>query len=253
MPLLSVIIITKNEAHTIDDCLTSVAWADEIIVVDSGSTDDTVSKCKSHGVKVTITDWPGFGPQKNRALALATCEWVLSIDADERISIELRKEIQSAIADPNGSQAFQLPRKSSYCGQFMAHSGWYPDFITRLFLRKKARFSADLVHERLIVDSNSIGKLKHPIIHHSFTDAEEVILKMNHYSSIRAQAEHARGKHASLFDAIYHGLWAFFKTYIIRLGFLDGKKGLMLAISNAEGSYYRYIKLMLLHEKDQGS
>jgi len=248
--MLSVIIITKNEALNIGACLDSVAWADEIIVVDSGSTDDTVSLSKSKNAKVFETDWPGFGPQKNRALALAQGHWVLSIDADERVSDELRLEIQNTLTnDSHHYDAYQIPRRSSYCSQFMRHSGWWPDHVTRLFRRGSASFTEDAIHERLLVDKSKLGTLHRPLIHYSFMNAEDVLSKINTYSTIRAKSDHARGKHASIFDAVFHGLWAFFKTYVIKFGFLDGKKGLMLAISNAEGSYYRYIKLMLLTEK----
>ncbi|MGH8711465.1 MAG: glycosyltransferase family 2 protein, partial [Burkholderiales bacterium] len=130
---LSVIIITKNEEQNMRGCLESVSWADEIIVVDSGSTDGTVGICKEFGAKVLVTDWPGFGPQKNRSLDLATGDWVLSLDADERVPAELRSEIQSIIANPGVHVAFRIPRSSSYCGRVMRHSGWWPDYVTRLF------------------------------------------------------------------------------------------------------------------------
>jgi len=247
--MLSVIIITKNEAHNIAECLDSVAWADEVIVMDSGSTDDTVSICKSRNVKVVETDWPGFGPQKNRALALAQGEWVLSIDADERVTEELRLEIQATLTNSSHYDAYKIPRSSSYCGKFMRHSGWWPDHVTRLFRRASAKFTDDAIHEKLLVDESKLGTLKQALIHYSFMNADDVLRKINAYSSIRANRDHTDGKRASLSKALFHGIWAFFKTYIIKLGFLDGKKGLMLAISNAEGSYYRYIKLMLLAEK----
>jgi glycosyltransferase involved in cell wall biosynthesis len=247
--MLSVIIITKNEAHNIAACLDSVAWVDEIIVVDSGSTDNTISICQSKNAQVLQTDWHGFGPQKNRALALAHGDWILSIDADERVSDQLRVEIQAAIKQSGHCVAYKIPRSSYYCGQFMRHSGWWPDHVTRLFQRESAKFTEDAIHEKLLVKESNLGTLKHPLIHYSFMNAEDVLGKINSYSSIRANRDHANEKSASIGQALFHGLWAFFKTYIIKFGFLDGKKGLMLAISNAEGSYYRYIKLMLLSEK----
>src|SRR5512135_1056383 len=156
MGSLSVIIITKNEAADIRACLESVAWADEIIVVDSGSTDDTVAICKEFGAQVHVHDWPGFGVQKNRALGYATKDWVLSLDADERVTPELRDEIETVLrAKRNMSDAYLVSRLSSFCGRFMRHSGWYPDLLPRLFKRSNARFSDDLVHERLIVDGET--------------------------------------------------------------------------------------------------
>ena len=249
---LSIIIIAKNEAHAIADCLRSVAWADEVIVVDSGSTDDTVNICQQLGAKVTVTDdWPGFGRQKNRALALATQPWVLSLDADERVTPELQAEIMQAIAR-NADASYRMPRSSSYCGQFIKHSGWSPDYITRLFKRGYGKFSDDLVHERLLTDHTTLS-FKSPLLHISYINLDEVLNKVNHYSSAGADMLHARGKSASLGKAIAHGLWAFVRTYFIRLGFLDGKMGFVLAVSNAETTYYRYLKLAFLPQNNEPS
>jgi glycosyltransferase involved in cell wall biosynthesis len=248
MTTLSVAVITKNESKHVRTCLESVKWADEIIVLDSGSTDDTVAICREYTDKVFVTDWPGFGVQKNRAIERATSEWVLSIDADESISEALRREIKEAIGQPRDRVAYQFPRRSSYCGRFMRHSGWWPDYITRLFRRGYARFSDDLVHERLIV-KGAIGRLTNPLIHRAFSDLEEVLETTNAYSSAGARLMHQRQKKASLTGAVLHGLWSFFHTYVVRAGFLDGKEGFMLAFSNGEGTYYKYLKLMLLVER----
>lgn len=245
---LSVIIIAQNEAEAIRDCLESVAWVDEIVVVDSGSTDGTVEICRELGARVQQADWPGFGPQKNRALALATCEWVLSLDADERVSPELRAEIEYAIAHPGQNTSFRMPRLSSYCGRFMRHSGWWPDYVTRVFKRGHARFSDDPVHERLIING-PVETLKNHLLHYSFIDFEEVLHKVDRYSTAGALMLHRQNGKASLSKAILHGLAAFMRTYILRRGFLDGREGFMLAVSNAEGTYYRYLKLMLLAGK----
>ena len=246
MAKLSVIIITKNEADNIRACLESVAWTDEIVVLDSGSSDDTVNICKELGAQVyTTTDWPGFGAQKNRALSHATGEWVLSLDADERIPPELRNEIVTALQDPHDHDAFRIPRLSSFCGRYMRHSGWYPDYVTRLFLRGTARFSDDLVHESLIVDG-SVGKLRQSMLHETFHDLEELLTKINQYSTAGARMLRERNKTASLKKAVGHAFWAFIRTYILRAGFLDGREGFMLAVSTAESTYYRYVKLMLL-------
>ena len=243
---LSVTIITKNEGEAIYDCLESVRWADEIVVVDSGSTDNTVEICRSFGAKVLVTeDWPGFGMQKNRALNLATNAWVLSIDADERVSAALREEIEAVIQQSSGDFALRMPRQSSYCGQFVRHSGWWPDYVIRLFPRKDAKFSDDLVHERILF-SGEIRTLKNPLLHISYKNLEEVLEKTNRYSTAGAIMLHRQGKTASLSGAVARGCWAFFRTYVIRLGFLDGRVGFMLAISNAETTYYKYLKLYFL-------
>jgi len=247
MTKISVVIITKNEASNIRFCLESVKWADEIIVLDSGSMDDTVEICTEFGAQVhTTTDWPGFGIQKNRALSFATGEWVLSLDADERISASLHTEIDAVTNSAKKYTAYQIPRLSSFCGQYMRHSGWYPDFVTRLFKRGAARFSDDLVHEHLIVDG-STGKLNQPIMHETFKNLDELLVKVNNYSTAGAQMLYNKNSQATLTKAILHAVWAFIRTYILRAGFLDGQKGFMLAISTAESTYYRYAKLMLMN------
>lgn len=245
---LSVIIITKNEEQNIRACLESVAWADEIVVVDSGSTDATCTIAREFTAHVHVhADWPGFGPQKNRALDYANGEWVLSLDADERVTPKLREEIEEVIqAGP--MDAYDVPRLSNYCGRFMRHSGWYPDYVTRLFRRGRAHFSDDLVHERLLVEG-SIGKLQNELRHYSFDNMEAVLRKMDMYSTAGAQKMRQQGRHATLSGAVLRGLWSFVRSYVLRGGFLDGKEGFMLAVSNAEGTYYRYVKLMLLNKK----
>lgn len=242
---LSVIIIVKNEEHDIRGCLESIAWVDEIIVLDSGSSDGTLSIANEYTDHIYVSsDWQGFGVQKNRALAYASCEWVLSLDADERVSEDLRREIEEAI-ESTSTFTYKLPRLSSYCGKFIRHSGWWPDHVTRLFKRGKASFSDDLVHERLVFQGVA-AELTAPLLHITYKDLDEVITKINQYSTLGARNSHQKGKRGGLASALVHGTWAFVRTYIIRAGFLDGAEGLMLAISNAEATYYRYLKLMYL-------
>lgn len=245
--MLSVIVITKNEAQHIGRCLASVAWADEIIVLDSGSSDDTVAICKQFSNQVFSTDWPGFGPQKQRTLEKAKHDWVLSIDADEEVSAALKAEIQQAMQQ-NDVQGFEIPRLSSYCGRQIKHAGWWPDHVLRLFRRDAGRFTDDVVHERILVTGN-IKQLSNPLLHEAFVNPEEVLYKINSYSSLGAEKLFAQGKSANLSLAIVKGLWSFFRTYIIKASILDGAEGLMLAISNAEGSYYKYLKLRGLRNK----
>ncbi len=248
---LSVVIIARNEASVIARCLESVAWADEIIVLDSGSTDGTPDVARKLGAKVTIAaDWPGFGAQKNRALDLATGDWVLSLDADEWLTPELRAEIEDTLRAHGNFAAYRLPRLSSYCGRFMRHAGWWPDHVSRLFRRGAARFSTDLVHERLIVDG-TVGTLRASLMHEAIVDLEDALDKMNAYSTAGAAMQFERGKNGSLVSAVAHGAWTFVRTYVLRGGFLDGREGFMLAVSNAEGAYYRYLKLLLLGDKRQ--
>jgi glycosyltransferase involved in cell wall biosynthesis len=252
MKRLSVIVITRNEARNIQGCLDSVAFADEAVVVDSGSTDDTVALAQARGARVVCTDdWPGFGPQKNRALDLAQGEWVFSLDADERVTPQLRDAILEAMAQPR-FDAYEVDRRSSYCGQYMKHSGWSPDRVVRLVRRGTARFSDSLVHERLL-PRGPFGRLRGHLLHESMRDFESVIDKIDRYSTAGAQMLMARGVRGSMGKSIGHGLWAFLRTYVFRLGFLDGRLGLALAISNAEGTYYRYLKLWLLQRQARGN
>ena len=244
--MLSVIIICKNEAEHIGRCLASVSFADEIIVLDSGSSDDTLNICRQYTDQVFSTDWPGFGQQKQRALAKASHDWILSIDADEEISLALQAEILAAIQQSD-IQGFFIPRLSRYCGKAIKHAGWWPDYVLRLFQRQAGEFTDDLVHERVIV-TGAIEHLKSPILHEAFVDPEEVLSKINSYSSLGAQKLFNQGKNANLSLAIVKGLWTFFRTYILKAAILDGAEGLMLAISNAEGSYYKYLKLRTLNQ-----
>jgi len=246
---LSVIVVTKNEAHNIEDCLASVTFADEIIVFDSGSTDNTTELCKKYTQKVTVTpDWPGDGPQKNRALQAATCDWVLCLDADERVSPHLAKEIQAAITQKTFA-AFKIPFRSSYCGKLIRFGDWRGESHIRLFERRKAAFTPDIVHCHLKVQGQ-IGKCQHIIIHHPFHHLAAMLYKMNDYSTQGAQLYFAKQKKASLWTALTHSIWCFLRGYLLKLGFLDGREGFLLAMSNAQGTYYRYLKLMYLCEEN---
>lgn len=245
-PRLSVIVITRNEVQRLRRCLASVSFADECIVVDSGSTDGTVELARALGAQVTTTtDWPGFGAQKNRALALACGDWVLSLDADEWLDETLAAEVR-AVVEASGTPACShtLSRLSSFCGQWMRHSGWYPDPVLRLFPRGAARFSDDQVHERLLCDLPS-RPLRGHLLHESMPTLTVANDKMNRYSSGRAADLRARGRRGGLGKALGHGGWAFVRTYFLKRGFLDGRMGFILAVHNAEASYYRYLKMWL--------
>jgi glycosyltransferase involved in cell wall biosynthesis len=249
MPTLSVILITRNEESNLDDCLASLdGIARQIVVVDSNSTDGTLEIANRYGALMAYpSDWPGFGPQKNRALDLATCDWVLSLDADERLTPALKSEILTAINHSAQINCFAIPRLSWYCGRFIRHSGWSPDYVDRLFRRGTARFSDDLVHERLI-PNGTVAKLKNPMLHYSFMNYAQVLDKLNRYSTASAEQAFAKGKTSNPLKAVLHGMWAFVRTYILRAGFLDGPQGFALAMSNAHGTYYRYMKLWQLNQ-----
>ncbi|GAB3626030.1 glycosyl transferase family 2 [Pandoraea terrae] len=243
---LSVIVVAMNEAHDISACIESVrGWASEVIVFDSGSTDGTQDICRALGARVFETDWPGDGPQKNRALAQATSDWVLCLDADERVSDALREEILTLLRGGSTHVAFSTPRRSSFCGRFMNHSGWWPDRIVRLFCRGKGRFTDVRTHTHLELEGTT-GSLNGPLIHISIPTLHEALDKNNVYSTEGAKTMFEQGKRSSLGKAIGKGFWAFLRTYVFRLGFLDGQEGFMLAVSNAEYTYYRYLKLSLI-------
>jgi len=246
---LSVTLITRNESRHIAACLKSVAFADEWVVVDSGSTDDTREIAASLGARVVKTDdWPGFGIQKNRALELARGRWVLSIDADERVSEALAAQIQAAIKSERAADGYELSRISRFCGQWIRHGDWYPDRVLRLFRRESGRFTSDLVHERLQVNGR-VDRLAGDLLHDTMPTLDDALDKMNRYSSGRALDKVAAGRSGGLGAALAHGFWAFVRCYGLKRGFLDGRLGFVLAIYVAEGTYYRYLKMGLLTQQ----
>ena len=251
MTTLTIIIAAKNEAHNISECVHSASFADEVIVLDSGSTDGTPEIAQSAGARVISTDWPGYGLQQVRGIGLARSEWVLSLDADERISPALQKEIRQAIEKPI-ADGYRLPRLSSFCGTFINHGGWRPDYTLRLVKREKAGFTDHFLHAHMTVEGKK-SDLRESLIHYSYRDLDDVLEKLNRYASGNAKDLFNRGVKGSLGKAITHGVWAFIRTYLLRAGFLDGRHGLMLAIYNAESTYYKYIKLLALHEKQLSS
>ena len=238
---LSAIVITRNEVDNIAACLDSVAFCDERIVVDCGSDDGTVAAASAAGARVVVNpSWPGFGPQKNFALSLARGEWVLSIDADERIGASLAQEIIATVTASGSNDGFEINRLSSFLGRPMRHSGWFPDYVLRLFRRRRARFSDDLVHERVRCEG-PVGRLRGVIDHHPVERLEDALRRVDSYSTAGAGSL-AGKRRVSFMSGISHGLWSFLRAYVLRLGFLDGREGFLLAVANAEGTYYRYMK-----------
>jgi glycosyltransferase involved in cell wall biosynthesis len=243
MSRLSVIIIAKNEAANIGACLDSVAFADERIVVDSESVDGTAQIAAERGARVLSRPFSGFGAQKNFALSQAEGDWVLTIDADERVTPELAREIERVMANAN-ADGYEIARLSSFCGRQMRHSGWYPDYVLRLFRRGRARFTDALVHERVVCDGK-VGRLDQVLLHEPVMRLEDALSRMDRYSTSGAAMIGAAGKRVTFISGVGHGLWAFFRTYVLRAGFLDGPEGFLLAVANAEGTYYRYMKAWL--------
>ena len=247
---LSVIVICCNEAANIQACLRSVAFADEIVVLDSGSTDDTVALARACGARVEQSaDWPGFGPQKNRALVLASMPWVLSLDADERVSPELAAHIGAAIGRAQAG-AFEIPRLTQFCGQWIRHCGWTPDHVLRLFRREGARFSDDLVHERVLVPPGPIERLTSPLLHYSYPTPAHYWRKLEQYSQAWALQRHARGQTTTMWRAALAGIAAFTRSYLLRLGFLDGAMGFAVCTMQAQAAFGKYFALYCLQREN---
>lgn len=249
-PTLGVAIIALNSEARLAQCLDAVAFADDIVVIDGGSRDETVSIARARGARVIVDpDWPGFGPQKNRAVATLSTDWILSIDTDEIVSPELARSIDEALRAPRAT-VYALDRLSSFCGEWVRHSGWYPDWVPRLFKREAARFSDDLVHERLVFDGHA-ERLEGKLLHYSYEDFETVLRKLDAYSSAGARQRFAAGARGGLGKAIARGSWAFVRTYLLRRGFLDGRAGFMIAAFNAQTVYYRFVKLAWLAQQNE--
>ena len=248
--LLSVVVITHNEQANIVDCLKSLDFADEIIVVDSSSTDRTADLARAFGAEVYVTvDWPGFGPQKNRALALAKGQWVLSVDADERVTPELASQIQQAIASDHGI-AYEIPRLTQFCGRWIRHCGWTPDRVLRLFKRDSGRFSDDLVHERVILSQGVPGCLVSHLLHYSYPSPSHYWRKLEQYSDAWAQQRFAKGQKTSMIRAALAGVVAFLRSYFFRLGFLDGAMGFAVCTMQAQAAFGKYFALYCLNRKN---
>ncbi len=248
---LCVTLIVRNESANIQSCLSSVNFASEIVVLEHGSGDNSAEIARNLGAKVLVTpDWPGFGPQKNRAIRLATKDWILSIDADERVTPELQREIELAMADEE-FVAFEIPRATQFCGQWIRHCGWTPDRVIRLFKRGKAHFSQDLVHEKLLLnDSNAkLGRLKSPLLHYSYPTPGHYWQKLQRYSQDWAKQRHSEGQKTTMVRAALSGLTAFFRSYVFRLGFLDGAMGFAVCTMQAQAAFGKYFELYCLNHE----
>ena len=241
MPV-SVVIVARNEAADIAACLQSVAWADERLVVDTGSEDATRELAAAAGARVVGCEWRGYGATKDWAFTQAEGDWILSLDADERVSEELAAEIQALTrADTAGTPAYEMPRRFHFMGRWLRHGGCYPDWQLRLFSRGRAEYGQELVHERLKVDG-AVGRLKGHLDHYSYPTLSEYLTKLDEYSTLWAQQAHARGRRGRW----YHSLslaTGFAGRYVAKGGFLDGRAGLTWALLGGMHSYFKYAKL----------
>lgn len=242
MNKVSVYIIAYNEAEKITATIESVRWADEVVLVDSWSTDGTTEIATRLGAKVVQVDFKGYGDLRNQAIAACSHEWIFSLDADERCTSEVAMEIQELVSKPDSADAYWVPRRNFFMGRWIKHSGWYPNYRQpQLFRKGRMSYDQQTVHENYILNSaKPIGYIKNAIWQFPFKDMSEVMRKANRYSSLGAQRISER--RLSMSTALSHGVWSFLKHYIFKLGFMDGWAGFVIALGNFEGTFYRYVK-----------
>jgi glycosyltransferase involved in cell wall biosynthesis len=244
VPKLTVTVITRNEAANIAAALESVSWADEIVVVDSESTDDTVAIAKRFTDRVTVRRWPGYIDQKNHAASLARHDWILSLDADERVTPELAADIQKTLRSEPTSAAFTIPRVTWHLGRWIRTTDWYPDRQLRFYDRRRAKWTGKYVHEAVTVDDN-VGELAHDLQHYPFRDIADHLETINRYTTYAAKQMYESGRRAGILDLVAHGPLAFLRNYIAKGGIADGSAGLVISAMNA---YYVFLKFSKLWE-----
>lgn len=249
MQKLSVAVITKNEASNITAALESVAWADEILVVDSHSTDDTVAIARRFTGRVVVRDWEGYGVQKNYAASVAQHDWILSLDADERVSPALASEIQTLLRNEPAHRGYRIPRVAFHLGRWIRSTDWYPDYQLRLYDRRKAQWDARLVHESMRVDG-TVGTLKGELQHYAYRDLSHHLQTIDRYTTLAARQMLAQGRRASMFDVVVHPPLAFLRNYVLKLGIRDGLAGLVISAMNA---FYVFMKFAKLRELQKNS
>lgn len=238
---LSAVIITKNEEKNIKRCLESLTFCDEIVVVDSGSTDSTCEIAQAYGARVFHQEWLGYAQQKNFANGQASGKWILSIDADEEVSDALKSQILQVIQSTD-HVAFKIPRKTFHSGQWIKHGGWFPNALIRLFQKSAGSWQGNEVHESFMC-SGKVGSLSEPLYHHSFSSFAEQVKKNNDYSSLGTQVLVKNGKHFSLFSLLFRPPLKFFETFILKRGFLDGMRGYIISVMAAHSVFLKWAKL----------
>ncbi|AWK15177.1 glycosyltransferase family 2 protein [Candidatus Fukatsuia symbiotica] len=249
---LSVVMITKNEAPLLIDCLLSVAWADEIVVLDSGSQDNTLLLAQHHGAKVyTNTDWQGFGKQRQLAQQYATSDYIFMIDADERMTPELKIAIETVLTTANNNAVYSCSRRNLFLGRFMRHGGWYPDQVTRLYPRQHYQYNDHAVHESLNCDPAEVTPLNGNLLHLTCRDFCTFQRKQLSYAEAWAVQRYQQGKSCHYLTIFAHAIGAFCRTWLLQAGFLDGKQGLLLAFVNAQYTFNKYTTLWSLHDQQK--
>lgn len=246
---LTVTVITRNEAANIEGALQSVTWADEILVVDSNSADDTVAIAKRYGARVDVHEWEGYSEQRNYAAQVASNDWILAIDADERVPPELAEEIKRILANGPAASGYRMPRASFYLGRWIRGTDWYPDYQLRLYDRRIGRFNTKRVHESVELATGSPGTLRHDLQHYPYRDISDHVVSIDHYTTLAAEEWYATGRRTNLLDILLHPPAAFVRNYILRGGFRDGSAGFLISMLN---SYYVFLKIVKLWELQHG-
>ncbi len=240
---LTVITLTRDEERNIVECLESVAWAQEIIVLDSGSTDRTVELARRFTPNASVLPWRGYGAARNEGLARSHSGWILWLDADERVTPELAAEIRGILEKDDPDVAgYEIARRAYFCGKWIRHGGWYPSRVVRLFRRDQARFSETRVHERILI-AGAVSRTLHDLIHYTDPDLNHYFTKFNSYTSLAARDMFEAGRSFSVGDLIFRPLFQFFKMYLLRLGFLDGIHGFVLCVASSAYVFTKYAKL----------
>lgn len=249
MNKFSAVIITKNEEKNIERCLKSVQWADEIVVVDSGSTDRTLEICREYGCSALYTEWMGFGRTKKFAVDSANFDWIFSIDADEVVTLELKDKIITILSNQPKYAGYRVKRKSFYLNKLIEYSGWHHDYPLRLFNRKFGNYNDKIVHESVDINGE-VGKIEEHLLHYTYPNLSSHIQKIDQYTSLGAQQLFQKEKKSSISKAILRGNMKFFKMYFLQTGFLDGKEGLILAFISSFGIILKYLKLRELWKRN---
>jgi glycosyltransferase involved in cell wall biosynthesis len=250
VPRLTVTVITRNESATVDAAIESVSWADEIVVVDAESTDDTAARARRHKARVEVRPWPGFSAQKNYAASIASNDWILSLDADERVSPELADEIKALLASEPAQRGYRVPRVSHYLGRWIRGTDWYPDYQLRLYDRRAAEWNGRRVHESVALKSGEPGRLRHDLQHFPYRDISHHLQTIDRYTTLAAEQMAADGRTPSIAGVALHPPFAFLRNYVLRGGFMLGSVGLVVSVLN---SYYVFLKLAKSRERGRTS
>jgi glycosyltransferase involved in cell wall biosynthesis len=247
---ISITIITHNEEDNIRDCLESVKWADEIIVVDSGSIDKTIEICREFTDKVFFNPWIGMKEQKQYAVEKASNTWIFSIDADERATEAIMQFIMQELKNPD-HDGYRFPRQNYFLGAWLKHGGWYPDHVLRLFRKDQGYFGGINPHDKVVIKSGKVRTLKIPIIHHTYKSISQYVTKQNMYSSISAKELFSSGKKVTPYIIPLKALWKFIETYFVKKGFLDGFRGFIVAMGATYSIFWKYLQIWELSGKNR--